>query len=107
MNSRNGGWAIRCVGEMVFRFRRDIPPMSRQAHLEAAKHHLEAASKHLEAAGKYKDGEDEEADKFSEEAQTASRLADGKSTEAHWQSRKAANEREALSGAARTVARET
>ena len=70
-----------------------IALMVRQAHLEAAKHHLEAASKHLEAADKYKDGEAEEAERFSDEAQTASRLADGKSTEAHWKSRKAAEEK--------------
>jgi hypothetical protein len=85
-NDRNVGWAIRCAGESVFRLG-DIPPMARQAHLEAAKHHLEAARLHLDAANKYSDGDPDAAERFSDEARAAAKTADSKSAEAHGRSR--------------------
>jgi hypothetical protein len=51
--------------------------------LEAAKHHIYAASRHLAAAGKHHDGEHEEAKRHSGEAEILSKVADGKSKQAH------------------------
>ena len=67
--------------------------MSRQAHLEAAKHHLDAASKHLAAVEKYNEGDLRGAERHSEEAWVTSQFADGKSTEAHKQATMAAREK--------------
>jgi hypothetical protein len=67
--------------------------MARQAHLEAARLHLEAASMHLEVANKYRDGDRDAAERHSAEAWAASRVADGKSVEAHGESSKDAAEK--------------
>ena len=67
--------------------------MARQAHLEAARHHLEAASMHLEVANKYRDDDRDAVERDSAEAWAASRIADGKSVEAHGQSSKSATEK--------------
>jgi hypothetical protein len=86
-------WTI-SVSERVVRVRRG-PLMARQAHLEAARHHLEAASVHLEVANKYRDGESDAAERDSAEAWAASRIADGKSIEAHGELRPNAGLRKA------------
>jgi hypothetical protein len=67
--------------------------MARQAHLEAARHHLEAARMHLEVANKYRDGDRDAVERDSAEAWAASRVADGKSIEAHGESRKDVGEK--------------
>jgi hypothetical protein len=108
-DGQNGGWAIRCVDESVFKITRGIS-MARQAHLEAAKLHLEAAGKHLDAAARYSEGNDDEAVRQSEEARAASRIADSKSTEAHGESKKIARKKLVWVGnsvAGRAVGNET
>jgi hypothetical protein len=60
--------------------------MARQAHLEAARLHIDAASKHIAAAGMHHEGDHTEGERCSDEARTLSRLADDKSSEAHWMS---------------------
>jgi hypothetical protein len=63
--------------------------MAREAHLEAVRHHLNAASKHLAAVNKYNEGDPDGALKHSDEARVASKVADGKSVEAHKQATEA------------------
>ena len=67
--------------------------MMQQSHLEAAESHLESACKHLAAARGHNDGKHEQAERLAQEALAASRVADGKSTEAHWLSLLAVKEK--------------
>ena len=62
----------------------DVSPMIRRVHLEAARLHIETACQHLAAAAKHNDGEHDEAERHAEEALAASKIANGKSTEAQW-----------------------
>jgi hypothetical protein len=60
--------------------------MARQAHLEAARLHIDAASRHIAAAAMHHEEEHTEGQRCSDEAQALSKIANDKSTEAHWMS---------------------